>query len=205
MAVVHSDVARLRQMGGSQPQMYVSGTCDVRLSVVGAMGRSWYSRWGEFQQMPAPPFNVQSPPITANYNWSHRMSIVACRQMRHPHIQRSFHRHPMPTAGTCCSRMPSSRSTYYGPATSPPPHLHGKPSLELSTSMQPQLDQRAVEYSSTTKLPCDAHGTSEHKTVSTSDRLSNIIDATAFLPKHHEQSSSVMPFGSDTTNSRAQT
>jgi hypothetical protein len=50
MAVVHSDVARLRQMGGSQPRMYVSGTCDVRLSVVGAMGRSWYSRWGEFQQ-----------------------------------------------------------------------------------------------------------------------------------------------------------
>ena len=77
MAVVHSDVARLRQMGGPQPQMYVSGTCDVRLSVVGAMGRSWYSHWGEFQQKPAPPFNVQSPPITANYNWSHRMSIVA--------------------------------------------------------------------------------------------------------------------------------
>jgi len=49
MAVVHSDVARLRQMGGSQPRTYVSGTCDVRLSVVGAMGRSWYSRWGEFQ------------------------------------------------------------------------------------------------------------------------------------------------------------
>ena len=49
MAVVHSDVARLRQMGGSQPRTCVSGTCDVRLSVVGAMGRSWYSRWGEFQ------------------------------------------------------------------------------------------------------------------------------------------------------------
>jgi len=50
---------------------------NVHLSVVGAMGRSWYSHWGEFQQKPAPPFNVQSPPITANYNWSHRMSIVA--------------------------------------------------------------------------------------------------------------------------------
>jgi hypothetical protein len=49
MAVVHSDVARLQQMGGSQPRMYVFGTCDVHLSVVGAMGRSWYSHWGEFQ------------------------------------------------------------------------------------------------------------------------------------------------------------
>ena len=50
MAVVHSDVARLRQMVGSKPRMYVFGTCDMCLSVVGAMGRSWCSRWGEFQQ-----------------------------------------------------------------------------------------------------------------------------------------------------------
>jgi hypothetical protein len=49
MAVVYSDVAWLRQMGGSQPRMYIFGMCDVRLSVVGAMGRSWYSRWGGFQ------------------------------------------------------------------------------------------------------------------------------------------------------------
>ena len=28
----------------------VHGMCDVHLSVVKAMGRSWYSRWGAFQQ-----------------------------------------------------------------------------------------------------------------------------------------------------------
>ena len=49
MAVVHSDVTRLRQMVGSKPRTYVFGTCDMCLSVVGAMGRSWCNRWGEFQ------------------------------------------------------------------------------------------------------------------------------------------------------------
>ena len=49
MAVVHSDVARLRQMVGSQPRTYVLGTCHMCLSVVGAMGRSWSSHLGEFQ------------------------------------------------------------------------------------------------------------------------------------------------------------
>ena len=49
MAVVHSDVARPRQMGGSQPQTYIFGTCDKCLSIVGAMGHSWHSHLGEFQ------------------------------------------------------------------------------------------------------------------------------------------------------------
>ena len=49
MAVVHSDVALLRQMGGSQPWTYVLGTCHKCLSIVGAMGRSWNSHLGEFQ------------------------------------------------------------------------------------------------------------------------------------------------------------
>ena len=57
MAVVHSDVARLRQMVGSKPRTYVSGTCDMCLSVVGAMGRSWCNRWGEFQH--ARPVDVK--------------------------------------------------------------------------------------------------------------------------------------------------
>ena len=49
MAVVYSDVAQLRQMGGSLPHRYVLGTCHKCLSVVGAMGRSWNSHLGEFQ------------------------------------------------------------------------------------------------------------------------------------------------------------
>ena len=48
--MLYSDVAQLRQMGGSVPRRYVSGAVACSLSVVGAVGCSLHSHLGAFQQ-----------------------------------------------------------------------------------------------------------------------------------------------------------